>query len=62
MHSLTNRKKSRSMFRRLVDLIIPNNCRNQLYQAARENQDTHNLMICILQDYGQQAKKHRRRA
>lgn len=42
---------------RIIDKIMPNNCRTQLKNAASENREVVNEAVCLLKTYGEKLKE-----
>lgn len=42
---------------RLIDKVMPNNCRAQVKAAASENREVVDEAICLLKTYGEKIKE-----
>lgn len=42
---------------RLIDRIMPNNCRTQLKSAAKDNREAVDEAVCLLRTYGEKIKE-----
>lgn len=57
MQSSTSPNERYTVMHRLIDKIMPNNCRAQVKAAASENREVVDEAICLLKTYREKIKE-----